>query len=668
MNNFGRVLRLALQYRLIFAGSVLCALLVAVLWGGNIGAAYPLIEVTFQNRSLQEWADSKIALAETKCADLEQRIAKLEYASRAASPEQEPSIAAQLRLAQANLAAEQRALGKYRWMKPYIDNYLPRSPFQTVVWITGLLLLGTIIKSVFLVANWVLVNKMAELATFRLRSMFYRRTLGMDLAGFGVDGTSTLMSRFTYDVDSVSAGLKVLLGKMIREPLKMAACLIGAGWICWRLLLLSLIIAPPAAFLISRLAKMLKRANRRAMEEMSQIYNTLDETFNGIKVVKAFTMERHERQRFHNNGKSYFRKAMRIAKYDSLTRPITEVMGIATICLALLAGAYLVLEQETYLLGVRMSERPLDLPTLMVFYGLLAGVSDPARKLSEVLSQLQRGSAAADRIYEMLDREPGVRDPAAPKVLPRHRRELAFDDISFRYNADKSVIENLTLRIPFGETLAIVGPNGCGKSTLANLIPRFYDPVEGCVRLDGVDLKSVRLRDLRNQIGLVTQETMLFDETIYNNIRYGSPSATREEVIEAAKQAHAHRFIEEQLQQGYDTVVGSHGGRLSGGQRQRIALARAILRDPAILILDEATSQIDLESEQLIQKVLEQFIRHRTAIVITHRLGLLAMADRILVMHEGRMMDVGTHDELLRRCELYGRLYHLQFQDLRGCA
>jgi ATP-binding cassette subfamily B protein/subfamily B ATP-binding cassette protein MsbA len=354
---------------------------------------------------------------------------------------------------------------------------------------------------------------------------------------------------------------------------------------------------------------------------------------------------------------------MRIALFDGLINPVTEVMGISTICLAILAGAYLVMTRETHLLGIKMCDKPLSLSALLVFYGMLAGISDPARRLAEVFNKLQRAAAASDRVYQLLDREPTVCDPPRPRALARHHRDLVFDQVSFRYTPDQPVLEDINLRIGFGESIAVVGPNGCGKSTLANLISRFFDPVSGSVRLDGIDLRDVRLRDVRGQIGLVNQETLLFDDTVLNNIRYGRPHATRDEVIEASKQAHAHKFIEQKLEKGYQTVVGQGGGRLSGGQRQRIALARAILRDPAILILDEATSQIDLESEQLIHRVLEQFIRHRTTVIVTHRMATLALADRIVVMDAGRIIEVGTHEHLMGCCDVYRRLHHLQFKE-----
>jgi ATP-binding cassette subfamily B protein/subfamily B ATP-binding cassette protein MsbA len=398
------------------------------------------------------------------------------------------------------------------------------------------------------------------------------------------------------------------------------------------------------------------------MEENAQLMGVLSEAFNGMQTVKAFTMEKYERGRFHKVSKACLRKAMKITFYNSLSKPATEVLGLGMVFIAIVAGAYLVLNQETHILGIRMCDRPLSIPALLCFFGLLIGTSDPARKLSDVLNGIQGGLAAADRIFPLLDRQPKIMDPEHPQPAPRPHHRLVFEHVDFHYTPDQPVLRDIDLTINFGETLCVVGPNGCGKTTLINLLLRFHDPVGGVVRLDDVDLRQLRLRDLRRLVGMVTQQTVLFDDTVYHNIRYGSPQASREDVLAAAQSAHAHRFIEEKLERGYDTVVGPGGNRLSGGQRQRIALARAILRDPDILILDEATSQIDIESEQQIHQALEQFVRGRTAIIITHRLATLDLADRILVMDAGRIADLGTHDELIRRCGLYRRLYDVQLR------
>jgi ATP-binding cassette, subfamily B, bacterial MsbA len=666
--NFIKVIRMAVRYRLTFFSSIVCALIVAALWGGNIGAVYPIVAVILKSETPQRWVNEKIDESKQTIAKKNAEIEAGKKELLQVDAKKQHKINNGIDMAKQRVEAEQKALYYYELAKPYIDRYLPESPFKFMALIIAIVVVGTLLKDLFIISNSILVARMSQLATFDLRKLFYRRTLRMDLASFGDEGTSDLLSRFTNDLNQVAGGLDTLFGKLVREPLKMIACLAGAAWINWRLLLLSLLIIPVAGYTVRWLAKSLKRANRKAMEEMAGIYTTLEETFRNVKIVKAFTNERQERRRFHVNSKSYLKKAIKIAGYDSLVHPINEVMGIVAFCIVMLTGAWLVLSKDTHLLGIRMSVRPMDYSAMLLFYSFLAGVADPLRKLSDVFSRLQAAEAACDRVFDRLEREPAVRDPDRPVSIKRHHRDLEFANVGFSYKPGKKVLQDVSLKIGFGETIAIVGPNGSGKSTLAHLIPRFADPISGEIRLDGVRLTDMRVRDLRGQIGLVTQETALFDDTIFNNIRYGSFNATREQVIEAAKQAHAHRFIENELPQGYETLAGTLGNKLSGGQRQRIALARAILRNPPILILDEATSQVDLESEQAIQKVLEKFVHNRTTIIITHRLAILSLADRIVVIEDGRIADTGKHEELLAKSGLYRRLYQIHFDDLRQTA
>src|SRR5262245_10164447 len=662
MKNFLRVVQVTLRRRYTFVAAVVCSIGVAVLWGGNLAIIRPIIEIVFTDKQPHAWADQKLADARQHLAAKQQELAQVQAQLRNAPPDKRAELELKEHNSRQRLLIEENAVKAAAWAQPLVHRYLPNSKFGALALFVVLLVVATLAKDAMLVGNLFLIERLTQLAMFDIRNQLFRRTLRMEMAHFGEGHSSHLMHRISSDVNCAFNGVNVVCGRMILEPLKMLVCLAGAAIICWKLLVVSLLVAPLSAYVLVRLTRSLRKANKRAMEEMGHLYTLLSETLTNIQTVKAFGMERHERCRYHKSGKTYYHRAMRIAFFNAMGRASTEFMGMTMICLAIVVGAYLVINQQTTLLGIPIMDQPLSLGSLMAFYALLAGVSDPARKMSEVMGTLQRGVAAADRIYDILDYEPKIVDPPQPKLLASRRPELVYENVSFQYGRGQRVLHDIALKIPFGQTVAIVGPNGCGKTTLVNLLPRFYDAVEGAVKLDGIDLRELRTKDIRRMVGLVSQQGVLFDDTVKSNIRYGSPQASDAEVIAAAEKAFAHRFIEEKLDHGYDTVVGERGGRLSGGERQRILLARAILRDPQFLILDEATSQIDLESEQLIHRVLEQFVRGRTTLLITHRMSSIALADRIVVMEGGRIIAAGWHAGLLGRCGLSTRLHQLGFQ------
>ena len=638
--------------------------MVAFFWGANIGAVYPFVEVVVQNKSMHDWARERVAESEKASAVAKQKIHELEQqqdgTENAQSLNNKKNEIDALRL---RIEAEQKVIATTKSLQPYIERYLPNDAFQTLVLIASFLVVGTIIKNLFLVANMLLVQRFSEMTTLELRNQVFAHTMKMGLGVFNKNRTGDLMSRFTGDIAAIGSTIAFLFGRALREPLKATVCLLGALWVSWQLMLFSFMVAPLALILTYVLAKSIKRANRRSMEESSQFFRRLLQSFSGIAAVKANTMEKYECNRFRRTTREIYRKSMKIMFYHSLTKFSDEVLGMVVVSISILAGGYLVLNQETHLFGLAMTTRPMNLASLLMFYGFLIGASDPLRKLSGFVNTAQSGAAAADRIYPLLDRKPAIIEKENPIPAKNLAQPIVFDGVNFHYDKKEPVLRDINLKILCGETLAIVGPNGCGKTTLVNLIPRFYDPVDGEVRLGRSPFYDLCIQDLRRRIGIVTQQTILFDDTVLNNIRYGSPRATDEEVFAAAKKAYAHDFIMQKLEHGYDTNVGESGGRLSGGQKQRLSLARIILRDPQIMILDEATSQIDPKSEQLIHKVLEKFIKDRTTFIITHRLSTLSLADRILVMNEGQIIDVGSHEELASRCELYQKLYQVSFKE-----
>ncbi|MCH7725321.1 MAG: ATP-binding cassette domain-containing protein [Planctomycetes bacterium] len=663
MKNFGRALRQSLRYRFTILFIFLTSLIVAVFWGANISAVYPFVEVVFKGESMHDWVDNKISEADEETQRLQKEIASLRAARNEDAGKKNEELSKQVAHLQNRMEAEKSAAATLKNVRPYIYRYMPNNAFDTLVLIVVFLAVATFLKNMCLMANGILISRFGNRLTMEMRQQFFGHVMQSDLEMIDRRGPSELMNRIANDVPGTVGGITLLFGKTLREPLKLLVCLIGASLICWRLMLASFVFAPLAIFLMTRLAKLIRNNSRKSMEDMGLIYTKLNNTLNNVDTIKAFTMEEQEKKGFQGLCKSLYRKQMKGTIYGSLVSPCNELMGIGVICLSLLAGGYLVLNEATHLWGIQMTDRPLSIGSLLMFYGFLVGISDPARKLSGIYAALQGCAAAADRVYEILDDAPKVIDPEDPQPLPESIGDIIFDNVSFEYVQDQPVLRNVNFRIVAGESLAIVGPNGCGKSTLTKLLLRFYNPDEGCVRLGYTDICNVRQTELRSRIGIVTQHTPLFGGSVIENIRYGQPEATYEQVVEASKRSHSHQFITTVLENGYESDVGAWGGRLSGGQKQRIVLARAILRDPDIFILDEATSQIDPESEQLIQQALTKFMKGRTTIIITHRMSTLALANRIMVMDEGRILDIGTHQELIGRCDLYQRLYQAGFRE-----
>ncbi len=638
MTNFTRAMRDALQYWKSILLATLCSVAVAALWGANIGALFPVIQVTLAEQSLQEWIETEITTTEARISELTTELATLRKQVDNAHGDERAAMESQLAQLQSERANLTTSVATSRRVQPLVDRFLPHDPFDTVVVVIAFVLFGTLVKHIFMMFNTLIIAKVSVNIGRNLRLRIFEQAMTMDRGGFAKYGTSGFTTHIAATTDMLSKGLISLFGGAVREPLKIAVCLLFASYISWRLLLLSLVVAPIVSYLIVWLSKRIKSICRRTLDKMHNFQHVMLEAFGSIQTVQAYGMEKTEYMRFSNTTLDLVRLSLKSVFYNALARPITELLGIGMVGTTVVVGAYLVLNHETHLLGIRLTDTPLSVSTMMVFFGLLIGASDPLRKMSAVFAGINAGIAAADRLYPLLDRESKVKSPASPKPVARPHRMLELRDLSFAYADDDYVLRDINLKISQGEKIAFVGANGSGKSSLINLVCRFYDPQQGVILLDGVDLREMDLDDLRSRIGLVIQQTELFNDTVMYNIRYGSLDATDQQVRQAAQMAHADEFIS-MMPDKYETRVGPHGQRLSGGQRQRIALARAILRDPEILILDEATSQIDTESEKLINEVLTEFSRNRTLIMITHRLSNLHLVDRVYELDHGRITE-----------------------------
>jgi ATP-binding cassette subfamily B protein/subfamily B ATP-binding cassette protein MsbA len=639
MHYFLRALREAAKSWPLLAAAMLCSAGVAALWGANIAALFPIIEVTLKGESLHAWNENRLVEAEKRIEAGTAERARLEgdVAGGGLGKEELALARHQLDTLKITLASDNAVATSARSLGPWIDWALPRHPFNTVLVVVAFVVISTFVKHGFLLASTMLVAYVAMSISRSIRIKVFEKALELDRAQFMHHGSAGFMAQVTATSEMLASGIMSFYGGAITEPFKIIACLGCALVVSWRLTLACLVLAPVVGFLMVWLNRKMRNVSQHVLSQSKGYHHVLLESLNNVLTVQAYTMEEFEKQRFRECTGDMLRVGMMHTFYRTLANPITEILGIGMVATSIAVGAWLVINQDTKIFGVTMTDQPMTVPGIMLFFGFLIGASDPVRKLSGVITGLNMGMIGAQGIYPLLDTQSKLVATSSPKPLPSPHKQIRLENVSFTYDGIDTVLKDVNLTIPFGERVAIVGPNGGGKSTLVNIICRFYDPTKGRVLLDDVPLTDVSLHDLRRRIAMVTQQTELFNETIHYNIRYGRWDATDEEIEEAARKAHAHEFISE-FPEGYKTMVGPNGFRLSGGQRQRIALARAFLRNAEILVLDEATSQIDVESERLIHEALSQYVENRTVIMITHRASTLALADAVLEVEHGTVV------------------------------
>lgn len=693
MSPFSRALKYPLRHKRYLLVTMTCVLLGALCYGGGIGTIFPVLKLVISQEGPHGWADIRMSeemmgvifesnnfaedtkveldkvesdspaeLVGLKIGDIIQAIDGVEldlpsFVCRVAQMEASQSITLRGEHEDGTEFALSIDLQQPRLdvrIVAVLTNLLPRgldNRFAALVYIMLAFWLVNIMQSITRFMQDYSASVMIERGLLEMRTKVYSNALRLPLKFYDLQGgSSDVASRFVQDSPTIKRGMKVLFTQAMLEPFKFLAALGLALYCSWKLTLIVMTVAPLVLLLVNKLGQAMKKATHRSLQVWGNILGLLNETLSNIRVVKAYGNEEYENQRFFQANSKLLKYLIRIARVESLTSPTVAMLGITMATVGLLFACKLVLPPD----------RTMKPEVLFTFFGGIFGMAESLRKLSSVPNKLQSSNAAAERFFNILDQQKEHEEPGAPE-LPPLSREIEFENVSFSYpGANVRALKDIDLVIPKGQTVALVGPNGSGKTTLISLLPRFFDTDAGRILFDGQDIHKVTLRSLRKQMAMVTQQTVVFADTVAANIAYGQPQIAQEKIIDAAKRAHAHEFIE-LLPQGYDTVLNEGGENLSGGQRQRISIARAILRDPEILILDEATSNIDADSEAKITQALAELTASRTCLIVAHRFATVMAADFIAVIDKGKIVAKGTHDELVASCPLYHGLYETQF-------
>ena len=532
----------------------------------------------------------------------------------------------------------------------YVSQLIERFGGSTALLLLGLIFAGmTVLKTSCYFASSAVMVPLRTGIVRDIRVMVYNKLLSLPMGFFSKQKKGDIIARMSGDVTEIEVSIISSLDMLIKNPILIVCYFSALIYLSWELTLFTVTVVPAMAWGMSAIGKKLKRKSLEAQEKWSETMAQLDETLGGLRVIKAFIAEDKMKERFYNTADSYRKASAKVAVRQASAHPVSELLGSIMIMIVLWFGGTLILSDKA----------PIDASTFIFYMTILYSVLAPLKEFSKASYNIPKGMASMERVDKIMNAENDIKEPEHPAELKGFNEKIEFKGVFFSYEEGKEILHEINLEIPKGKTVALVGQSGSGKSTLVDLIPRYYDVQQGCIRLDGTDIRDFKVKDLRSLIGNVNQEAILFNDTIFNNIAFGVEGATMEQVVAAAKIANAHDFIMEK-EEGYQTNIGDRGSKLSGGQRQRISIARAILKNPPVLILDEATSALDTESEKIVQEALDRLTSTRTTIAIAHRLSTIRNADMICVMHEGKIVERGRHEELLALNGYYKKLNDMQ--------